>query len=102
MLSLGAYLAGTAAVLAVLTVLAYGAWAVRRATIPEWSGALARLAETVIALAVLFAVAQLLGALHALSPGPVLGGELVAGLVLGLAGHRYRAVGDADSVVVAR
>jgi len=102
MLSLGAYLAGTAALLAVLTVLAYGAWAVRRATIPEWSGALARLAETVIALAVLFAVGQALGALHALSAGPVLGGELLAGLALAWVGHRRRPVADAATVAVPR
>jgi hypothetical protein len=46
---------------AVVALLGWGAWSLRRAILPEWGGAPARLAEVVIALAVVFGVAQVLG-----------------------------------------
>jgi len=83
MLSLGRFVVGTAACVAVIAALASGALALRRALLPPWRGARARLAEITIALATFFAVAQLLGALHLFSAWAVLLGEVVAGLALG-------------------
>ncbi|MDQ1509901.1 MAG: hypothetical protein QOG50_1745, partial [Actinomycetota bacterium] len=53
-LSVERYLVGIAAVALVVGVLAWGAYRVRRALLPDWSGAPARLAETIIALGAQF------------------------------------------------
>src|SRR3954452_16956301 len=82
MLSLGRFVVGTRACAAVVGALGYGAVALRRALLPAWNGARARLAEVVVALATFFTVAQLLGALHLFSAWAVLVGEVVAGLAL--------------------
>jgi hypothetical protein len=60
-LDLGAYLLGMAELALVLGGLAYAGWRVRRAILPGWGGAPARLAETVLALAALVWLAQALG-----------------------------------------
>src|SRR3954453_8386917 len=83
MLSLGRFVVGTAACAAVVGALGYGAVALRRALLPAWNGARARLAEVVVALATFFTVAQLLRALHLFSGGAVLVGEIGAGAGLG-------------------
>ena len=88
MLSLGRFLTGTAACAAVIGALAYGALRLRRGLLAAWSGALARLAEIVIGLAVFFTVAQVLGALHLFSAWAVLAGEVLAGIALVVAGRR--------------
>ena len=59
----GAYLIGCALLLAAAAALAYGAWAARRGLLPEATGAAARLAEIVIALATVVVVGELLGAI---------------------------------------
>src|SRR5581483_7863313 len=89
MLSLARYVVGCAAVLGVVGALGGGAGRVRRALLPEWRGAVARLAEATIALATLFAVAQVLGAVHLFSRWAVLAGELLAGAALFVAGARF-------------
>ena len=87
MLSLGRFLVGTAACGAVVGVLAYGSLQVRRAVLPSWRGPRARLAEIVIAMAVFFAVEQVLGAVHLFSSIAVLVGELLAGALLAAVGR---------------
>src|SRR4051794_21226280 len=91
MLSLGRFVVGTAACAAVVGALGYGAVALRRALLPAWNGARARLAEVVVALATFFTVAQLLGALHLFSAWAVLVGEVVAGIALSAIGIRLGA-----------
>ena len=61
---------GAAALLVVLGSLAIAAVAVRRRVLPEWSGAPARLAETVTGLALLIGILELLGAVGLFVLGP--------------------------------
>jgi hypothetical protein len=82
------YGAGSAAVAVVVAALAWGAWRLRLAVLPAWSGAPARLVETVIALTALVGTAQLLGVVGALSRGPALVALLAVGAALGVAGSR--------------
>jgi hypothetical protein len=74
----------------VIAALAYGSWCLRSSLLAGWTGPEARLAEAVIALATLFAVAQLLGAVHLLRPVPILIGELAAAAGLWAAARRWR------------
>ncbi len=62
---------GAAALLVVLGSLAMAAVAVRRRVLPEWTGAPARLAETVTGLAVLIGILEVLGAVGLFVLGPV-------------------------------
>jgi hypothetical protein len=87
-LSPGAYVAGIAAVAVVVSVLGWGSWELRRAVLPRWTGPAARLAEVVIALAVLIGLAQLLGTFGAFTRGPMLIAYVAAGLAMGLVGPR--------------
>ena len=93
MLSLGRFVTGTTACVAVVGALAYGSLLARRSLLPQWSGALARLAEIIIGLFVFFAVAQALGAAHLFSSITVFVGELLGGLALCVAGRRLPATG---------
>lgn len=87
-----AYLAGWLAIVAVVVALAWGAWRLRGAVLPDWSGAPARLAEVVLAVAVPVALAQVLGAVGWFSRGPVLVTWVAAGVAMGLIGRRYAPV----------
>ncbi|HEX4822064.1 MAG TPA: hypothetical protein VFV00_17800 [Acidimicrobiales bacterium] len=91
MLSLGRFVVGTAACAAVVGALTYGALVLRRALLPAWGGARARMAEAVVALATFFAVAQLLGAAHLFSAWAVLVGEVAGGIGLYGVGRRLGA-----------
>ncbi|MGH9272276.1 MAG: hypothetical protein ACRDZ2_13495, partial [Ilumatobacteraceae bacterium] len=64
--------------IAVVGMLGFTAREVRRAALPRWSGAPARLAEVLIALVVALTVAQLMGAAQLLAPWSVLAALLVA------------------------
>lgn len=87
----GAYLAGSMGVLLLVATIAWGAWWLRAALLPEWSGAPARLAEAVLALTVPIGIAQLLGSFGAFSRGPMLLGCLGAGLAMIVLGRRRAA-----------
>jgi hypothetical protein len=84
----GAYLVGAVSLVAVIAVLGWGASRLRGALLPEWSGAPARLAEVVMAVAVPVALAQLLGLFGAFRRGPVLVACVAAGLAMGMVGRR--------------
>src|SRR3954447_340793 len=100
MLSLGRFVVGTGACAAVIGALRYGAVALRRALLPAWNGARARLAEVVVALATFFTVAQLLGALHLFSAWAMLGGEVLAGVALVLASRHLSTGAHQDDEIV--
>lgn len=85
------YVVGSMSVFVVVAALAWGSWRVRAAVLPEWSGPPARLAEIVVGLTALFAVAQLLGSVGALSRGPMLVGCLATGAAMGVIGSRITA-----------
>ncbi|MGQ0803334.1 MAG: hypothetical protein ACT4PI_05665 [Actinomycetota bacterium] len=87
-MSAGTYLAGTAAVLAVGVALGWGAWRLRGALMPEWTGPPARLAEIVIAVAVPVGLGQLLGSFGAFERFPMLFGCLGVGVAMGVVGRR--------------
>ncbi|MBV9604447.1 MAG: hypothetical protein JO027_05050 [Solirubrobacterales bacterium] len=68
--AIGRYLLGAAALVVIGAALALSALAIRRRALPDWAGAPARLAESVIGLGLLIAVLELLGTvgLFALAP----------------------------------
>src|SRR5262245_11972740 len=90
------YLLGSLALIGATAVVALGAWSVRRRFVPEWSGAHARLAEVVIALAVPFLVAQVLGSFGQFARFPMLAGCLLAGVGLALVGRGATEPGELD------
>jgi hypothetical protein len=99
-----AYIAGWASVVMVVAVLAWGAWSLRSALLPEWSGTAARLAEVVIIVAVPVALSQLLGSFSAFRWGPVFAACVIGGIGIGVVGrqiaksHPSRAGGRCDAV----
>lgn len=105
--TLSGHLSSWLGVVAVTTALALGAWRLRRALLPHWTGGPARLAEIVLALAGLLLPAQLLGAVDRLQAGAVLAAALVCGAAMAAIGlaveHRAPAwVASGDDRVPAR
>ena len=88
-LGAGRYLAGSAAIVAVVVAIGWGARRLRAALVPGWSGAPARLAETVLALAAFISVGQLVGAVGAFSRGPMLVALVVVGVGMGVVALRF-------------
>jgi len=64
--SFGSYIAGCLALIGIVAALALGGYWLRRWIVPEFSGALARLAEATLAVAMLVVCLQILGSLSAL------------------------------------
>ena len=60
-LTAGHYLLGALELAVVLGAIAYAAWSVRRAILPGWTSAPARLAEAVLGLAALLLLSEALG-----------------------------------------
>lgn len=90
----GRYLVGIAFLFAALAPVAAAAWMLRSRILPRWGGAPARLAEVVIALAIVLGVAQVLGVLGAFRPIPTLLGCVVAGIATFLLARRWQGLGD--------
>ncbi len=67
--SLGSYIGGSLALIGIVAALALGAYWLRRWIVPEFSGALARLADATIAFGLLILALQLLGSLSILTIG---------------------------------
>jgi hypothetical protein len=99
-LSPGAYIAGFLALAAVVAALGWGAWNLRRAFLPAWSGPAARLADVVMALAALIGLAQLLGTFGVFTRGPMLIAYVGAGLVMGLVGKSLARSRDIEQTEV--
>jgi hypothetical protein len=78
--SFGSYIVGCLALVGILAALGLGAYWLRRWIVPEFSGALARLADATIATALLVLTLELLGSLNAL----YLGWVVVACIAVGL------------------
>jgi hypothetical protein len=79
-MSTSQYLLGAAELAVIATALGLGAYHLRALLAPVWTGALARLAEVVIAISMLILVAQVLGVLGLFKEVPLLIGYVVAGL----------------------
>jgi hypothetical protein len=87
---LGGYLLGVAALAAILAALGLGGFWLRRWLAPSYSGALARLAELVCALALLIVTLQLIGSFGLLRSGGIVVSCLLVGLAAAALG-RWRA-----------
>lgn len=82
MLSLGSYLWGAAQVAIVLAALGFSAYRLRQRLLPDWDGASARLVESVVGVALLIWVSEILGTFGLLYAGALIGAILlVAGTV---------------------
>jgi hypothetical protein len=81
--SLGRYALGLVLLVAVVGSTAVGGLRLRRCLLPRWTGAPARLAEAIIALTIVLAVAESLGAVGLLRMPLVAAGCVAAGLALG-------------------
>ena len=79
-MSLARYVLGAASLLLVGGSLALAAVLVRRSMFAGWGGALARLAEVVIGLALLVAILEMLGAVGWFSLGPIVALSAVVGI----------------------
>jgi hypothetical protein len=91
--SFASYLGGCLAVIAVLSALGLGGYWLRRWIVPEFSGALARLADLTIATALLILALQLLGTLGILTLGWTVVGCIAVGLLAAWIGWRNAPVG---------
>jgi hypothetical protein len=95
-LSPGSYLVGSVSVAVVVVLLGWGAWSLRRALLPAWEGAPARLAEVVMALAAVFGAAQILGSFGAFRRDALFLGCSAAGVAMALVGQRRAAARSAS------
>ncbi|MEX2108177.1 MAG: hypothetical protein WD827_04740 [Solirubrobacterales bacterium] len=84
--SFGSYLAGCFATIGIVAALGLGGYWLRRWIVPEFSGALARLADATIATALLIIALQLLGTLSILTFGWTVVGCVAIGLGAALLG----------------
>ena len=92
-MSLGRYALGVLALVCVLGSLGTGAVALRTFLLPGWRGAVARLAESVIAFALLIGIIELLGTVGLFRLVPVVVASLVVGIGLRA---RFRVPAAAD------
>ena len=76
-MSFGSYLAGVAELAAVAAGLGFAAVRMRARWLPGWSGAPARLAETVAGVSAAVVLMELLGTAHLLKPAPLVLGSLL-------------------------
>jgi hypothetical protein len=79
-MSFGDYLGGVLGLAAVAVPMALAAVRLRARFLPGWTGAPARLVETVAAVAILTVLLQLLGAFGILAPAPLLVGAIAVGV----------------------
>lgn len=87
--TLSSYLFGAFSITASILALWLGAWWLRRWIVPEFSGALARLAELTLAFVLLTLALQLVGSLGILTPGWMLASCVVIPLIAAGLGYRF-------------
>ena len=90
--SFGSYIGGCLAVIGIVSAVALGGYWLRRWIAPEFSGALARLADATIAVALLILSLELLGSLSILRVGWIVVVCIAVGLGAAALG---RAIGGA-------
>jgi hypothetical protein len=99
--SFGSYIAGCVAVVGILSAVGLGGYWLRRWIVPEFSGALARLAELTIGTALLVLALQLVGTLSLLTFGWTIVACIAVGLSAAWLGRRNAPPG-ADSIAAPR
>jgi hypothetical protein len=87
--SLSSYVVGVAAITAIILAVWLGSYWLRRWIVPEFSGALARLAELTIAFALLIIGLQLVGSIGLFGPLWITVGCILTGLVAAGLGYRF-------------
>src|SRR5262245_63831817 len=80
-MSTSRYLLGAAELSVIAAALGLGAYHLRALLTPAWKGALARLAEVVIGISMLFLVSEFFGVLGLFKEVPLLLGSVAAGLL---------------------
>ncbi|MGK2931598.1 MAG: hypothetical protein ACSLFD_02270, partial [Solirubrobacterales bacterium] len=95
--ALSSYLVGTAAMLAIVLSLWLGGYWLRRWIVPEFTGALAHLADLTIAVALLIIALQILGTLSLLTFAGITIGCIVVPLIAAALGRHF-APSDVDPV----
>jgi hypothetical protein len=85
--SYGSYIAGSFAVIGIVAALGLGGYWLRRWIVPEFSGALARLADATLAVALLTISLEILGTLSVLRFGWIIVFTIAVGLGAGLLGY---------------
>ncbi|MBS1889399.1 MAG: hypothetical protein JSU06_19645 [Actinobacteria bacterium] len=85
--SFGSYIAGSLAVIGILAALGLGGYWLRRWIVPEFSGALARLADATLAVALLLLSLEILGTLSVLRFGWIICVTIAVGLAAALLGY---------------
>ncbi|MBK8294788.1 MAG: hypothetical protein IPK93_08485 [Solirubrobacterales bacterium] len=99
--TLASYLVGTIAMLAIVLSLWLGGYWLRRWIVPEFSGALARLADLTIAVGLLIIALQILGTLSLLSLGGITVGCIVVPLIAAAIGRHF-APSDVEPIAAPR
>ena len=99
--SFGSYLGGCLAVIGIVSAVSLGGYWLRRWIVPEFSGALARLADATIAVALLVLSLELLGSLSILRVGWIVVVCIAVGLGAALLGW-WRAPADSRAVSAPR
>ncbi len=87
--SLPSYLVGVASITAIVLAVALGSYWLRRWIVPEFSGALARLAELTVGFALLIIGLQLVGSVGLLEPLWITVGCIVVALIAAGLGYRF-------------
>ena len=82
MVSAGSYILGVAALAAVILSLGFSAVRLRQRLLPGWEGAPARLVETIVAVALLIWLAELLGVVSLLYAGALVAAAVAVAVEL--------------------
>lgn len=85
--SFGSYIGGCLALIGIVAALGLGGYWLRRWIVPEFSGALARLADATIAVALLIVSLEILGTLSILREGWIIVVTIAVGLLAALVGR---------------
>ncbi len=100
--SFGSYIAGSFALIGIVSALGLGGYWLRRWIVPEFSGALARLADATLAVALLVLCLQLLGSLSLLHFGWIVVLCIAAGLGAAWLGRRQAPAGPGQEIAAPR
>ena len=101
--SIGSYIGGSLSLVVIVVALGFGAFHLRSWIVPRYTGALARLAELVLAAAAFVLILQVLGSFGLLRAGWIPAACAIAGVGSGLlARAKARAAGPADPISAPR
>ena len=82
MVDLGSYLVGAVQLALVVVPVGFSAYKLRQRLLPAWSGAPARLVESIVAVALVIWLSELLGTLGLFYAGALVGASVLVGLVM--------------------